>query len=144
MLDLRVNCVRFFFDSASCDVQITDNKLGEHRLLKKMMCLEKDLSKDHFETKYDLLTMIRNTGGDGGLALVADDFFDWAKSTYLAAAQAMSPGDIRKKGRVACKSSRALVEGDASLRSDFLLLGIKQGASREVANSVYKDMMEKL
>ena len=56
----------------------------------------------------------------------------------------MSPDDIWKRGRVACKSARALVEGDASLRSDFLLLGIKQGALHEVANSVYKDMMEKL
>ena len=69
-----------------CQNKITDNKLGEHRLLNKMMCFEKDLSEDYFETKYNLLTMIRNIGGNRGLALVADGFFYWAKSACLAAA----------------------------------------------------------
>ena len=56
----------------------------------------------------------------------------------------MCPDKIFQKESIACKSARAIVDGDASLRYNFMLLAIKQGASREVASSVYDNVMTKL
>ena len=66
-----------------------------------MICFKKDISKNYFETKYDLLTMVRKIGNDGGLALVTDSFFEWGGSVCLVVVQAMCPDNICQKGSIA-------------------------------------------
>ena len=49
----------------------------EYHLLNSKICQEKDLNDEHVATKYDVTTMLRNIGVDGGLSLVTEEFLSW-------------------------------------------------------------------
>ena len=92
--------------------------------------------------RYDLLTLCRNVGGDGGLSLVTDAFFDWGRKAMLRVAKAMTPDDLRKKGDVAFDSGKRVVLHDPSLRSRFVLICARRGVDREVADRVFVGVVD--
>ncbi len=48
-----------------------------------MTCLEKDVIEDNISSKYDLMMLLCNVDGTGGLTLVIDNIFYWGvKGVY--------------------------------------------------------------
>ena len=43
-----------------------------YNLLHSLVCLEKDVDDEYIDKRMDLTTMIRNTGGDGGMRLLRE------------------------------------------------------------------------
>lgn len=103
-----------------------DSKSAEHRLLDSMVCLEKDADEEFIAKRVDLLTLLRNIGGEGGLCLVQDAFLEWGKKAMLAVAKQLTVDDIRMKGDPSLKAAKKFILGHATLKSDLALICMRE------------------
>lgn len=102
------------------------DRSAENHLLDQMICLEKDVDEDFISNCLDFATLIRNTGGEGGLSLITAGFLDWATKAMLAIAKQLTVDDIRQKGDTALRTATNAILKHPTLKSDFALVCTKQ------------------
>ena len=55
---------------------------------------EKDLYDDYVATKYDVMAMLPNIGGDGGLSLLTEGFLSWGMKAMHNIAKELTMEDL--------------------------------------------------
>ena len=114
------------FGITDCIAKEKYKTAGQKQLLESMGCLEKDVDNAFTRSKYDLATMMRNTGREGGLTLVSDKYFDWGRKVMLAVAKALTTDDLRLKGESAFHAAKRSILNHPHFKSDLALITSKQ------------------
>ena len=83
---------------ASARENVRDETSNKYRLLSMMFCKEKYVDDEYIRTCYDLTMLLRNIGGNGGLCLVSEAFFDWGFKAMRIISKELTVSDIRMKG----------------------------------------------
>ena len=83
---------------------IKDVSSDKYRLLSLMFCQEKDVDEEYVKKRYDLTMLLRNIGGNGGMRLVSDEYFDWGVTAMRIVSKELTVADelfkIRDYARV--------------------------------------------
>lgn len=54
-----------------------DKASDKYKILNSMACYEKDINKKDMMDRCDLITLLRNKGGEGGFCLAIEAYFVW-------------------------------------------------------------------
>ena len=73
-------------------------------------------------THYDLMMLLRNIGGNGGMCYVLGTFFDWGVIVMRIISTELTVADIERKGEKAVGRVNRIILSHASLKSDLMLI----------------------
>ena len=134
--------------------KVDDKSSFVYRLLDSMVCQKKDVDESYLADRYDLGMAFSNVGGEGGLTLVTEPFFEWGMNVMRTISKALTVEDIKARGTSALKTGRKAMLKDDSLRNGLALLFHKQcqvstksekpiSFSTEMSTEIYQDIMIK-
>ena len=81
-----------------------DDTSNKYHLLSLMFCQEKYVDGEYIKTRYDLIMLLGNIGGRGGLCIVSDAFFILESESNENFSKELMVDDITTKGVNAFKN----------------------------------------
>ncbi len=115
------------------------------QLLNSMVCYERDLDDEYYSKFYDMATMMRNIGGQGGLTLVNSIYFEWGMRAMRIVINEFTVYEIIHNPHNADRTARKAIINNTSLKSDFTLLCVNNSdATHPVILSVFEIVMTKV
>ena len=86
--------------------------------------------------------LLRNIGGNGGLCLVSDAFFDWGVTAMRIVSKELTVEDITKKGKKAFRQAKMAILNHVRLKSDFALLCQRQQVRHQIIQQDLRQRMQ--
>ena len=101
---------------------IKDVSSDKNCLLSLMFCQEKDVDEEYVKKRYDLTMLLRNIGGNGGMRLVSDEYFDWGVTAMRIVSKELTVAGVETKGSKTFGRAKKAILNLTSLKSDFALI----------------------
>lgn len=122
--------------------KVDDKSSSVYRLLDSMVCQKKDVDESYLADRYDLGMAFSNVGGEGGLTLVTEPFFEWGMNVMRTISKTLTVEDMEARGTSALKTGRKAMLKDDSLKNGLILLFHKV-ISTNLSTEMYQDIMIK-